>query len=288
MIIYDMQQNSYRLNSDFREYFAGNYDVAISCNNVYQYKGYAIFETDKFFIEHLENEFGFNKIPFLEPDSSDRFGIILREFTEKKYPNDNQNQEFVTANHIIGLRLFRKKIKHITDNFGTLIELEELDLMENELQFLPESISNLKKLKKLYLSVNLLKEFPDSLTKLINLVSLNLEYNQIEKVSNYTFRLKNLQILILHHNKIRHLSKSVNELIKLKYLDLSENNLEDFSFLEDFKSKCQEINLERSSKLRIPVFFINKCLDNNTYLKMDLIPTLHWKLARNPNLKKQI
>jgi len=146
-----------------------------------------------------------------------------------------------------------------------IIGLTNINLSQNILKDI-SILSELQNLTSLNLSYNNLNNL-DSLKKIPKLISLDLSYNQLDDIT-FLGELKNIELLNLRETSKRKIkledfseltiSKNIKDYSALKYLrkltslDLSkiydindEDNINDFSFLEDFKD-LQELKLDEN------------------------------------------
>lgn len=93
-------------------------------------------------------------------------------------------------------------ITELPDNFGELVNLEELYLGNNFIEELPQSFGGLVNLRYLDLSNNNIEIFPDVIKFLENLSFLNLKGNKIQHVPEFLSKLPNLKYLILKGNNL--------------------------------------------------------------------------------------
>src|SRR5882672_8337329 len=100
----------------------------------------------------------------------------------------------------------------LSESFGDMKNLEELDLSNLSLTKLPESFSNLTNLKTLDLSYNEFDEFPKQILALNNLEFLNLKLSHLDSIPPGIRHLKKLRTLILDDNRFRDFPVAVTEL----------------------------------------------------------------------------
>jgi len=112
-------------------------------------------------------------------------------------------------------------VNTVSENIGTAISLENLDLQTAHIRHLPESIGNLKNLKVLNLGVNQLTELPESIGNLSNLEELSLNHNYTLKLPDSIGNIHNLKKLDLNHSYIKELPDSFSQLEKLENLNLN-------------------------------------------------------------------
>jgi hypothetical protein len=94
--------------------------------------------------------------------------------------------------------------KHLPDDFGSLENIESMDLSFNQLASVPSSISKLKSLKKLKLNRNNFTTLEDDLQYLDALEVLDLSENLLQAIPPCTVLMRGLKQLYLNRNSIGH------------------------------------------------------------------------------------
>lgn len=138
------------------------------------------------------------------------------------------------------LRLSGNKIKSISDKaFGTLINLEQLDLSSNALVFLePTTFIHNTRLRILNLSKNRIKALDKRLfADLVDLEEISLHDNELSEIPSEMFaRTGKLSVLDLSANGLAYLDEAIlSKLHHLRVLDLNGNQLKNTNYLSLFK-----------------------------------------------------
>ncbi|KPM02969.1 lap4-like protein [Sarcoptes scabiei] len=126
---------------------------------------------------------------------------------------------FLDANHI---RILPK----LPNNFGSLINLESLELRDNLIKKLPPTLSMLVHLERLDLGANDFTELPEMIGQLPNLQELWLDQNELSTLPKDIGRLKRLTCLDVSDNRLEYLPEEIAGCESLTDLHLSQNLLE--------------------------------------------------------------
>jgi hypothetical protein len=121
------------------------------------------------------------------------------------------------------LILHRKGIEVLSDDIGTLVNMEELFLDGNKLEVLPASIGQLENLKFLFLRNNKLQELPPEISLLSHLEELDLRHNRLTGLPDEIGNLESLKFLYLQNNFISEIPSAIGKLQSLTELDVSNN-----------------------------------------------------------------
>ena len=136
---------------------------------------------------------------------------IYKKITDISHLNKklNLNKEIVSLINLEDLCLLNKQLKEIPKEIGSLINLRWLNLANNQLKEIPKEIGSLINLERLYLYDNQLKEIPKEIGSLINLRWLNLANNQLKEIPKEIGSLINLERLYLYDNQLKEIPKEI-------------------------------------------------------------------------------
>jgi WD40 repeat protein len=115
-----------------------------------------------------------------------------------------------------------KGLTHLSDAFGSLDALRELEISSNELETLPASVGKLPNLQRLKLNNNGLREAPSDL-RLRALVQLDLSSNKIQALPESLGTLEQLTVLDVSFNALSDMPEGLSKLQRLTRLELSRN-----------------------------------------------------------------
>ncbi|CEG38811.1 Leucine-rich repeat protein [Plasmopara halstedii] len=121
--------------------------------------------------------------------------------------------------------------RDLSENFGTLINMKELNLSGNKLSRLPDSVIFLKNMKVLHIAENVLTALPTQIGELERLKILNAHTNQLTSLPSSLGRLEKLQNLNLNKNSLVSTDDILSTLSLLQVLDLRQNKLAVFPLL---------------------------------------------------------
>eukprot|EP00795_Rhopilema_esculentum_P004854 gene4854-21183_t len=115
-------------------------------------------------------------------------------------------------------------LTELPDDFGNLVNVEDLDLGDNRLTSLPESFGNLQRLRKLNLGNNELENLPQGFRNLSVLQYLNLGNNKLKALPGGLDKMTALDILDCRANFISEFPP-LGGIVNLKELYLSNNRI---------------------------------------------------------------
>jgi Leucine-rich repeat (LRR) protein len=113
---------------------------------------------------------------------------------------DNLDSALANPEKVYKLTLTKQKIKMLPEEFGTLVNLQQLIISECKLKEIPMQIKSCKNLQMIVFSSNKIRVIPVEMREL-----------------------KNLEILYLGKNKILEIPNWMGTLTKLRRLDISRN-----------------------------------------------------------------
>ena len=188
--------------------------------------------------------------------------------------------------------------KTLTENFGNLKSIQEIDLSNNNLKALPTSFSNLETLQTLNLSSNSLEALPYSFGNLDNLQTVNFSNNRIKELKADFGDLSFLSQLYLSNNELKELPKEIGKLSSLTFLDLTHNKLESLAGLDNL-SRLFTLDLSYNAISFLPETFStlvnlrSLVLSNNLFFKfpeviLTLTNLLSLDLSNNPAMTDYI
>lgn len=205
----------------------------------------------------------------------------------------NLEQAFREPQKVITLTINDdSKIKHLPAKFGSLINLEELEIscLEN-LEDLPKEIGNLTKLKKIIIDngngcqMNIF--IPESIGNLINLKVLRLygaldprgigsdkfdSTSHIKTLPGTIEKLENLEELDLGRNGITTIPSQIASLKKLKRLSLDYNNIHELPEFIGTLKNLKELSICSNGGVKLPKSLSNlnrvKVFMGNNYLNL--------------------
>ncbi|MFO0763399.1 MAG: leucine-rich repeat domain-containing protein [Candidatus Gracilibacteria bacterium] len=120
-------------------------------------------------------------------------------------------------------------IQDLTEGFGELTKISNLQLTYNRLAKLPQNIGNLSLLSGSFnASYNYIDSIPDSFGNLNLSGTLDFSSNRIASMSGSIGKLTNIQILYLQNNKLSSLPSGIGDMSNLLILDLTNNRLTGF------------------------------------------------------------
>ena len=120
-------------------------------------------------------------------------------------------------------------IQDLTEWFGELTKISNLQLTYNRLAKLPQNIGNLSLLSGSFnASYNYIDSVPDSFGNLNLSWTLDFSSNRIASMSGSIGKLTNIQILYLQNNKLSSLPSGIGDMSNLLILDLTNNRLTGF------------------------------------------------------------
>jgi Leucine-rich repeat (LRR) protein len=108
--------------------------------------------------------------------------------------------------YIKNINLSGNKLSQLPHDFGSLLQLESLDLSYNQMNAMPGSISKLKRLKIMNLANNSFTTLNDELAYLDSCTSLNMSENLLQVVPPPVVWMTNLKELLLNRNSITHMA----------------------------------------------------------------------------------
>lgn len=180
-------------------------------------------------------------------------------------------------------------IPRLPEDFGSLVNLQNLELRENDLESLPVSFRDLRNLVRLDLGHNLFKVLSPIIGQLSNLEELWLDKNELRQLPEEISALQRLQSLDATENKLDRLPKSLPEslvdlhlsknlieelpdgighLSNLAILKLDQNNLTTLNPTIGGCRSLQELMLTENSLSELPPTI--GCLTNLSILNLDL------------------
>ena len=162
---------------------------------------------------------------------------MLKLIEEGKIRSEHIPQVIFELESLSLLDLSQTKINSFS-NQHTLMNLNELYLLQNSYFDIPEPICYLKHLKLLDMSYNRIASIPDYFERMTSLEVLILTHNKLTILSKSIGRLPSIQKLILDHNSIHAIEKEIGNNVSLIKLDLSHNSL---SFLPDEFSQLEQL-----------------------------------------------
>uniref|UniRef100_Q7KRY7-6 Isoform G of Protein lap4 n=1 Tax=Drosophila melanogaster TaxID=7227 RepID=Q7KRY7-6 len=143
-----------------------------------------------------------------------------------RLPPDIQNFENLVELDVSRNDIPDMSLTTLPADFGSLTQLESLELRENLLKHLPETISQLTKLKRLDLGDNEIEDLPPYLGYLPGLHELWLDHNQLQRLPPELGLLTKLTYLDVSENRLEELPNEISGLVSLTDLDLAQNLLE--------------------------------------------------------------
>ena len=120
------------------------------------------------------------------------------------------------------LSIYVNRLERLPESFGSLINLEYLDIARNRLDSLPESLANLQNLKTLTMGYNKFKTIPEVIGNLSSLEHLNLEMSGLKTLPDFMVKLKTLRSLSVRKNLFESIPDVINWL-PLRFLNLTGN-----------------------------------------------------------------
>ncbi|KZT56910.1 L domain-like protein [Calocera cornea HHB12733] len=179
------------------------------------------------------------------------------------YPDDTEDLEVIHSRltstaplrlprftHLKRLCLRQNVISALPEaDFGTLTELEELDLYDNKVKELGEGLHHCTQLEVLDLSFNLLRAVPPTLAPFTTLKTLYLVQNKISRISHLAAVGRSLRSLELGGNRIRAI-EALDALQGLEELWLGKNKITVLQGLDKLQNlRILSIQSNRITKL---------------------------------------
>ena len=148
--------------------------------------------------------------------------------------------------------------KTLTESFGLLKSIREVDLSNNNLTSLPSTFGTLEGLQKLNLSSNRIEDLPYTFGNLESLRYFYASSNALKQTLTESFgHLKSIQEIDLSNNKIGSLPDTFSNLDTLQTLNLSTNNLEALPYSFGELNNLQTVDLSNNKIKELKADFGN-------------------------------
>lgn len=199
------------------------------------------------------------KIRSLEDLNLPRFKKLTTLCLRQNLIESISEVEVLPVDTLVDLDFYDNRIKHISSNVNTLVNLKNLDLSFNIIKHI-KNIDNLTQLENLYFVQNKISKI-ENLSTLTNLKNLELGGNKIESIHPDSFKgLDKVEEIWLGKNAIPRLI-NLHHLKSLKVLSIQGNRLKKIEGLEQLEH-LEELYVSNNHIAKI------EGLEKNTKLKI--------------------